>query len=267
MKRIMTILLLILLLSGCGARKAATVDLMPNADPETSALGLYVYDGETITRRHLFQTDQYRADVMQAFHYAEAQEAAVDVTELQPPFYGIEMGAGDFGTACGLWSDGYFIAQNGKTYAFNYDFEALLNDHPWDQPDTFQSLDIMPCANLIAKTAKGWNTAFLTAAEEPVPPSGIAMTAQFEADTVQVEFENLSSEEWGYGYDYGLEVLLHDTWYYVPAEREMSFISLLCLLQPGGTAQESYSLAPYGVLPSGTYRFVTQGMAAEFAIE
>ena len=267
MKKIVAMLLSLLLFAGCGAQKLPKVDLMPDADHENSALALYIYDGKTVTRRHLFETDQYRAQVMEAFHNAEVREAAVDVTALQPPFYGIEMGAGDLGMACGLWSDGYFIAQNGKVYAFDYDFEALLSDHPWEAPDEFHSLDLMPCAALVAKTAKGWNPGFLTEAQEPVPPSGITMTAQFDADQVAVEFENDSAEEWGYGYDYGLEVLLGDTWYYVPSEQEMSFISLLCMLAPGGSSQETYSLAHYGTLPPGTYRFVTQGLTAEFVRE
>ncbi len=267
MKKIMIMFLSLFLLAGCGIQKSPTVDLMPGADPEISALALYVYDGETITRRHLFETDEYRAEIMRAFHDAEAQEAAVDVTTLQPPFYGIEMGAGDLGTACGLWSSGYFIAQNGKTYAFDYDFESFLNDHPWDAPDEFQNLDVMPCAHLVAKTANGWNTAFLTESEELIPPSGITMVAQFIGDTVQVRFENDSDVEWGYGYDFGLQVLLGDIWYDVPAEQEMCVVDILCMLPPGLTSEETYTLAPYGMLPSGTYRFVSQGLTAEFERE
>lgn len=266
MKKILTFLL-ILLLTGCGAQRAGTVDLMPNADPETSALALYLYDGQTITRRHLFEDTQYRAEVMKDFHYAKAREVEVDVTVLQPPFYGIEMGAGDLGMAYGLWSDGYFIAQNGTTYAFDYDFEALLNEHPWDDPDAFSDLAVMPCADLVAKTENGWNTAFLTEADALTPPSGITMEARIDGDEVQVQFTNASQEEWGYGYDYGLRVLLDGTWYYVPVAQDMAVIEILCMLPAGGTSEETYSLAPYGDLPSGTYCFVTQQLSAEFTVK
>ena len=144
MKKLLCIAL-ILLLAGCTLKHSSTVDLMPHADPQTSALTLYIYDGETITRQHLFETDQYRADVMEDFHQAQAQETAVDVTTLRPPFYGIEMGAGDYGTAYGLWADGYFIARNGKVYAFDYDFETFSTAHPWTDADEFSNLAVMPC--------------------------------------------------------------------------------------------------------------------------
>ncbi|MBP3634534.1 MAG: hypothetical protein J6J43_08185 [Oscillospiraceae bacterium] len=262
MKKLFVCLAALLLLAGCGMKDG--VDLMPNADPETSALALYIYDGETITRQHLFETDAYRAQVMEDFHHADAREAAVDVTSLQPPFYGIEMGAGDLGSVKGLWSDGYFIARNGKTYAFDYDFAAFAQNHPWDTADEFHDLAVMPCADLVAKTAKGWNAIFLTPAQELVPPSGISLEANFDGDLVNVRFTNLSGEEWGYGYDYGLQVLLDGVWYNVPAEQEMAVVEVLCMLLAEDSAEETYSLAPYGYLPPGTYRFVTQGLAAEF---
>lgn len=272
MKKLICMLLMLVIMLGCGcAKKPAqtnAVDLMPNADPETSALALYVYDGQTITCRYLFEDTAYRAKVMEDFHNANARETVVDVTMLKPPFYGIEMGAGDLGVASGLWSDGYFIAKNGKTYTFEYDFEAFLDEHPWDEADTFHDLAIMPCADLVAKTPSGWNTEFLTPADEPVADaSGIVMDMQLEEDLIQVQFTNNGAEEWGYGYDYGLHVLLNGTWYFVPAEQEMAFIEVLCMLPVGATSQETYSLAPYGDLPAGTYRFVTQGLAAEFTVE
>lgn len=266
MKKLLCIAL-ILLLAGCTAKTSSAVDLMPRADPQTSALTLYIYDGETITRQHLFETDQYRADVMEDFHQAQAQEAAVDVTTLRPPFYGIEMGAGDYGTAYGLWADGYFIARNGKVYAFDYDFETFSTEHPWTEADEFSNLAIMPCADLAAKTSTGWNTAFLTEAEELVPPSGIVLEAVVGTDRVEAEFTNLSDTEWGYGCDFGLQVLLADRWYHVPAERNLCFESILYTLPAGQSAQQSYSLEPYGMLPPGTYRFVSQQMFAEFEVK
>lgn len=244
-----------------------TVDLMPGVKPESSALGIYIYDGETILRRHLFETEAVRAQVMEAFHQAQVIPAQVDLTALQPPFYAIEMGAEEMGMIYGLWSDGYFITKTGEVYKFDYDFEALLSDYPWSEPDEFTNLTVMPGAKYVAKTDDGWNTAFMTEAEPLTPPQGITMQAQVEGDQITAQFINNTSEEWGYGYDFGLRVLVDDVWYYVPADQEMAFCEVLMLLQPGETSEETYSLSPYGKLPSGTYQFVTQNLAAEFAVE
>ena len=259
MKKLICLLVAFLLLCGCGSEEAAaTVDLMPNAQPDTSALTLYLYDGQTITRRHLFEDTIYRENVMKDFHEAKATAVAIDVSTLTPPFYGIEMGAGELGMVCGT----------GNTYTFDYDFDAFLQTHPWDEPDAFSNLAVMPCANFVAKTENGWNKAFLTEAEPLDPPEGVFVTEALTTDNeIIMEFTNQSGEEWGYGYDYGLRVLLDEAWYYVPAEREMAFIEILCMLPDGVSTSETYSLEPYGFLPAGEYRLVTQGLFADFTVQ
>jgi len=266
-KRMICLILLLTMFAGCGVPEVQTVDLMPNADAKTSALALYIYDGQTITRQHLFEDDRYREQVMEQFHNAQACETSVDVTTLEPPFYGIEMGAGDLGVTYGLWSDGYFITGSGGVYSFDFDFEAFSREHPWDERDTFTNLAVMPCADIVAKTEDGWNDAFLTMAEELTPPVGITMQVQIDGMDVDVTFANDSGAEWGYGYDYGLQVLLDDHWYYVPAEQQVAVIDILCMLPDGKQTQERYSLAPFGQLPAGTYRFVTQQLSSEFTVE
>ena len=277
MKKLLCLLTLLLLLTGCGKQ----VDLMPKASPENSALGLYVYDGETITRQHLFETEQIREQAMEDFRNAKAEPAEAELTALKPPFYGLEMGGSDGWPVYGLWSDGYFIMGDGSVYAFDYDFEAFRQRYDFGEPDEFQTLTVMPCASHVAKSETGWNKAFLTEAELPAaqkspsallaggqPKSSLSVTLTEQREKeITVEFTNLDDPECGYGYAYSLQVLLDGKWYSVPAEQEMAFIEILVHIPVGGSKEETFSLEPYGDLPAGLYRVLTNGLTVEFSIE
>ena len=262
-KKLLVVITLLLLLTGCGK----TVDLMPGADPEHSALALYVYDGRSITRQFLFDSETEK-EVLRGFQSIKDEPVQVDVTTLEPPFYGLEIGAGDEGMVCGLWSDGYFLMDNGGVYRLDYDFAALQKNQAWEEADEFSSLTVMPCASRVAKTAAGWNPFFLTPASRQEAPSGITMElADQTVEDVTVRFTNRSGAEWGYGYAYGLQVRLDGTWHEIPAEREMAFPEILMLLPDGESAEQTCSLIPYGSLPSGVYRVVMEKLTAEFAVK
>ena len=98
----------------------------------------------------------------------------------------------------------------------------------------------MPCANYVAKSVYGWNKSFLTQAEKPELPTGIAveLTGQ-TADEITVEITNESGTEWDYGYAYTVQVLLDEVWYEIPAERDMSFIEILLMIPDGVSTTES----------------------------
>ena len=265
MKKLLCVLLA-LLLTGCST---STVDLMPGAKPETSALTLYVYDGETVTHQILFETEAVRAAVMEDFHNAKAKPLDIDPTTLQPPFYGLDMGGQELGAIHGLWSDGCFIMGNGKTYAFDYDFEALLAEYPWELKKEMQSTSVMPCAHYVAKSAHGWNSAFLTEAKEITPPEGITMELiDHQKDELTVRFSNNTAAEWTYGCAFSLQVQLDGQWYYIPAETDLVFTEMGYLVSPNSTREDSFAYDfSYGDLPSGHYRLVTNDLTAEFDVE
>ena len=264
MKKLLCIICLLLLLTGCGGR----VDLMPNASPETSALGLYAYDGQTITRQHLFETEQIREGVLKSFHEAKAEPAEIDVTALEPPFYGLEIGGTDGDSVYGLWSGGYFIMGDGSVYKFDYDFEALREKYGFEEPDTFSSLAVMPCASYVAKSETGWNKAFLTEAAPVDAPEAVeAELLEQTEKSVRVRITNHGTEDWGYGYAYGVQVLLDGAWFEIPAEQERSFIEILLMIPQDASTEETYTLEPYGDLPAGTYRIVSHGLTIEFVVE
>ena len=255
------LILLTLPLAACGAK----VDLMPGASPETSALALYVYDGETITRQFLFDTEAEKT-VLQDFHNAKASPMDLDVTALEPPFYGLEIGGTDGFEVHGLWSGGYFILDDGTAYKFDYDFPSLLERCDWREPDRFSSLSVMPCASHVAKTEAGWNSKFLTPAGdlgEAVP--GVSMEiAERSDDSILVRYTNNSGGEWEYGLYYGLQVQLDGQWYEVPAEEPVAVPDIAMVIPDGMSIEESYRLVPYGDLPAGTYRLAAEHMAVEF---
>ena len=263
MKKLLCVLLLLLLLTGCGS----TVDLMPGASPETSALGLYVYDGTTITRQHLFETEAVRAEVLKDFRNAKAAPAEVDMTALTPPFYGLEIGGEDGFPVYGLWSGGYFFMGDGSVYEFDYDFEALRQQYDFGEPDEFKSLAVMPCASHVAKSQNGWNKAFLNAASPVETPEHVTVElVEQNAEAITVEITNEGTEDWDYGYAYAVQVLLDGAWYDLPAEQEMSFIEILLMIPQGISTTETYALKPYGELPVGIYRVVSNGLTIEFCV-
>ena len=267
MKRVFCALVCLLMLTGCAGKKA--VDLMPDAEPATSALGLYIYDGETITRQMLFATDAVRKEAMEDFRKAKAEPCEVDVTTLRPPYYGLEMGGEEKGTIYGLWADGYFIRDDGKTYRFDYNFEKLLADYPFELRQESENLMLMPCAAYMAKTEAGWNLNFLTEAEDKPVPEGITMEIEKQKkDEIIAVFHNRSGEEWGFGHAFSLQVLLDEQWYYVPAEDgNYAFTEELLIVPNGESQQETYHLEVYGTLFPGFYRIVsTEGLWVEFEI-
>ena len=265
MKKVVWVLLLALLFTGCTAK----VDLMPHASPETSALALYVYDGEVVRRGFLFEQSE-AARVIRDFRQARAVPADVDVTALKPPFYGLEMGTGGavVGSVHGLWADGYFLTDDGNAYKLNYDFEALLEKENWESWDTFSDLQVMPCASFAAKTESGWNKSFLSEAEPMAAPEGISMElVNHTDDTIVARFVNNSGREWMYGLSYRVQVCLDGTWYNVPAEQEYAIVSLAVVLPDGKSQEEAYNLSFYGSLPAGTYRLAAENMAAVFEVK
>jgi len=264
MKKILVALAALLLLTGC----AAKVDLMSHASPETSALSLYVYDGETVQGGYLF--DESRAKVIREFREAKAKPAEVDVTTLQPPYYGLEMGTGGetVGSVHGLWADGYFITDSGEAYRLEYDFEKLLKKENWENWRNFSDLTVMPCASHMAKTEAGWNRRFLSEAESLEAPEGITMELlSYSPDAVVAQFTNHSGREWVYGLSYRVQVQLEGQWYHVPSEQEYAIIDIAMVLPNGESCKESYNLKFYGDLPAGNYRLAAEGLAAEFTVE
>ena len=279
MKRMSILLVLLMLLAGCGSLPetpnspteitgpSETVDLMPGASPETSALALYIYDGQSVTRQFLFD-ERKMEDALKDFRSADVQPVTLNPADLKAPYYGLEIGGKDGFSVCGLWSQGYFIMGDGSAYRFDYDFTALEQYFDGDVPDTFSDSAYLPCAEYAARTADGWNTDFLIPAEEPAGEKGISMKlVSLEEKNVNVRYVNHSGSEWSYGLYAELHAQVDGEWYTLPTVGDYVVISIAKLVPAGKDVEESYSLQPWGDLFPGTYRLVGNGLSAEFSVE
>lgn len=279
MKKWLIAAMTLLLLTGCGAvdqpgkivlpekQELVEVDLMPGASPETSALALFSYDGETVTREFLFDTAAV-SEVLADFHSAKVRPVPMGTTAMKPPYYGLEIGGEDGFSVCGLWSEGIFLTGSGDSYLFDYDFSAIQRDWSWELPDTFVDPALLPCAEYAARTEIGWRYDFLLPVKEQPTPEGIAVeTVSVTDDEIVVRYTNRSGSEWSYGLSTQVQVLHDGMWYGVPMHRNYAFPSIAMVVLDGESREETFSLKPFGSLPAGTYRLVANSLVSEFTVE
>ena len=243
-------------------------DLLANASPETSALAFYVYDGETVEQRYLFEAEETRQllGVLSAVTLTETADWTP--ADLTLPVYGIEIGGKDGWTVQGAWSNGHWIAQDGTAYRFDYDFSTLPQKYNWADVTEWNTTTILPCARFLAQAVDGWHTEWMTPSATLVAPEGItAELVENKKDAVTIRLTNHSETEWMYGDGFSLQVLLDGVWYNVPElPGNWAFNAIGYTLSAGDSTEKTYHLAPYGDLPSGTYRLETEGLTAEFNI-
>ena len=245
--------------------------LMPNAAPETSALSLYVYDGADVTKKYLYDraAEEEILNSISSVSITEAADWSPDQITL--PVYGLEIGGTDGWIVQGAWSNGYWIAQDGTAYRFDYDFEALETDYSWTDRRTWPAAtEILPCARFLCQRGDRWYPAMLSPAGELSPPENITAELVAQSDSkLTVELSNHGIAQWTYGAPYGILVLLDEVWYVVPTmPGTFAFPSVAYTLSAGETREKTYSFGgpSYGTLPSGSYRLVTNGLIVPFTI-
>ena len=243
-------------------------DLLSNASPETSALAFYVYDGETVEQRYLFEEAETKRllSVLSAVTLTDASDWTP--ADLTAPIYGIEIGGKDGWTVQGAWSNGYWIAQDGTAYGFDFDLSLLTEGYSWSDVTEWNTTTILPCARFLAQAVDGWHTEWMTPSATLVAPEGItAELIKNDADSVTIALTNNSGSEWMYGEGFSLQVLLDGIWYNVPElPGNWGFNAIGYSLSDGDTTEKTYGLDFYGDLPAGTYRLETEGLTAEFQI-
>ena len=266
MKRSVSILLTLLLLAaltGCSANS-----LFKNAEPGRGATYLYMYDGDTV---YVHDTHYERSGkVLSILSRVPAREAPdwtpADVTL---PIYGMEAPDKDGWVLCGIWSNGYWITQDGAAYVFDYDFDGLNEalDFHWSEA---RDLSALPCRSILSRGEKGWVKDLLVPADgEPEPPENITMTLKEVTDTaVTVELTNTGAETWDYGTPWSLQVLLDGAWYEVPEiPGNWGFTAIGLMLRAGESSTETCGFTRFGTLPAGTYRVVKYGLTAAFDLQ
>ena len=243
-------------------------ELMSGASPDTSALVLYTYDGDTVSRTFIFDSDAVKGilDKLDAVEAVESENWSLD--DITLPIYGLEIGSMDGTTISTAWTNGYWITQDGAIYRYDYDFAELAQDDLWTDNTEFPSFAVFPCARILTQDESGWNRTLLTPIPELTPPSGVTMTLKsWEENAVNVSIANESGTEWTYGEYYNLHVLLDGVWYDVsPVPGNWGFNDIGYMMQEGETNDITYYLTMYGALPAGTYRLTVEDLSVQQAI-
>jgi len=284
------IFLVLLALAGCGftgenaagsivlGEPAATIayetptapnTLMGNASAFNSAFMFYVYDGETVLNRVVFQSVTHRQGIIDNLQNAPAARATGwTLDDITIPIYGIEMG-----TTCGngiraAWSNGFWITDTGDVYRFDFDFGTFIESQRWESPRTHSSFASFPNAIYLTQDENGWRSTLLTPSEELDPPEGIVMMlVSNTGEDVTFTLTNNNNFYWFYGMHFGVNVYLGGQWYDIPTTpHNWGFAGIGLILQAGQTETKTYSLAMYGQLPPGIYRLVKYGVYVVFEI-
>ena len=267
---VLALVVLCLCLTACGPKGNT---LVANADVEGGALGLWKCEGETSTRGYIFDVSQRREVLDQLSKVSVTEVKDWSPAQIKEPIYGIQIWNKQGRMESALWSENLWITQEGKAYRFAYDVGKLLTSYEWQSVDTFSDGIRVPCAYALSYVNGAWDTTWMMPAKEPAATEGIQIQLlQWTEDSVMVNVSNHSQNEWTFGEYYHLEVLLDGTWYHVPqAPGNMWAVhDIAYILTPGGNKDMTYSLLPYGELPSGQYRLVAEafdeGLAVEYEI-
>ena len=239
-------------------------------DGAENNLQLYRWDGEQTLRYWVCNEDA--APVIRALRQNKAK--AVEnwsVEQADTPCYGLEISTADGWGIQALWTNGYWIDQEGQVWNFDFDFEQLIRETRWTKAEAPSDFRALSCIRYLAQNGERWNTEYLESAPEDEPPADISMTnLQKAGECLTVTLTNDSATEWTYGRYWHFEVLAEDHWYIVPElPGNWAFTDLGYLLPSGENRTEIFYLREntYGDLPPGQYRLVFYGMTVEFTLE
>ena len=243
--------------------------LMANASPETSALSFFVYDGENTKYWLLFNNSQEN-EILKAISAVSAEKAGDWSPELfTAPAYGFEISDTDGWALEAVWSDGYWITQDGEAYRFDYDFGTFSDKYDWSDERVFTAAAALPCAHIICRDGDKWYADRLSPpyVDEAAPDYISAELVEQTENTITVKYTNSGSADWMYGLHFSVDVLLDGEWYSVPTiSGNWGFNDIGLILMPEQPREEVYDLSMYGELPPGQYRISANGCTVKFEI-
>ena len=115
-----------------------------------------------------------------------------------------------------------------------------------------------------------WDTSILETAVLKEANDSVKMSIlEIDQETIKVKLLNQSCWDCGYAQYFDLNVCVDDVWYAVPELEGVEPQPAIGYILEGYTTQEkTYQVKErYGVLPSGKYRLVVEGLTAEFMVE
>ena len=271
MKKILTALIVLLTLAlpltACDKTPVSN-GLMANASPSTSALTVYSYKGDTVSRSHIFDAPAINSLIaeLDAVKAVKTDEWTLD--DITVPIYGFEIGKTDGFSIRAAWSNNYWITDTGDVYKFKFNMAELFEKYPGKDARKYINFTIMPNAYYLTQDENGWSDTLLKPISELTPPEDITMTLKsWDKDKVTVCFTNNGDTEWMFGEHFGLMVDISGVWHSIPTTPDnWGFNDIGYILPPGETREKEYLLIMYGDLPAGTYRLSTHDLTVEHTI-
>lgn len=157
------------------------------------------------------------------------------------------------------WSDGYLYNRDGTVYAFDFDFDSLIDDYDMtyrEEQDVKEGVSVK-CRYYIAQDPDGWDKDWLNPAEDRMISEEILLTDAVLSDGI-LSFSLTNSGDRMLrtsGTDYSLHVKLDGIWYGVPTLPGTVVWDYMPEIPAGEMYEEScYIRNRYGDLPAGTYR-------------
>ena len=250
---------------------SAKTGLLSNASPDTCALALYYFDGETMTVKHLFDTDKEK-EILQQLNDLPYEGADPErLNDWQVPCYGLEISDTEGMDLCVSYADGLWLNQNREVYAVAADFNSIWEGMEAEDEDT-RSVLAFPNAGILCR----YDRRFL---EESVPededgiaalPLVVNMTVtEISNGVVTAVIDNQSGQEFMYGKDYSLRKKIDGKWYNLPfVETNIGFDDVgICLPDLEQHTVTCY-LKVFGELEEGEYMLVKdEGLEGEFSLD
>ncbi len=259
--------LLYVMLAGMLVSCGGSNTLFDTAAPENSVMQIYV-SGEDGTDVYRLSDDAVEREILDKLKNTAATPTKVTTADVELPAYSFWMGTDDGWGLQMTWSNGYLFNRDGVVYDFDFDFQKLLTQYPFELDDHREERYIA-CERYLVLDENGWNPSLMKKADEPVPPEGIELDMVRDGEKFHATFTNHSNQDWLFGKPYSVQVQLGGEWYEVPVspENNWAFESIGYELPAGGDQNKDYSLAMYGALPAGQYRFCIYGLTWEFTLE
>lgn len=258
------------LLAGCGKKKN-TMDFFTGANPESSAITMGSWDGETMRWYYNYSLKEEK-EILKRFKGIEATKVEIsdiDVNSLEGPIYFLEISGSDGYPIYLTWIDGYGIVDEEHVYRMKADFEEILRAYDWSDADEGKDM-YYPHQNVLAKRNGAWDLHFMQevdlASYQRTDTATMTVT-EMDGSKVNVQIQN--EQEYGvcFGEHFTLYVRIGDSYYRCPASDLMAFIDIAYELEPHQSTEKSFDLSFYGELPAGEYQILCDGMLAEFMID
>ena len=271
-KKYITVLILSLLILAAvlygirnGRRNDKGGNILAGASPDTSALQMYYFDGETVVVRTLYDSGTEK-EMIKKINSIPLQAAEEDaLSQMEPPFYGFWISGQDGFDISVAASGGVWLKNDGAVYYGDTDLSVLWEQMEGKDEDTWNVLSFPNAGRLSA-----YHTIFLLKADEQTAevPEGLTLTVEdIGTSEITVRITNNSGEEFSYGEYFSIQKQIDGQWYTVPVRADnVGFQDIAHILPNGESASETYNLDIYGTLEPGTYRLVVETLSADFLV-